>query len=273
MPKTGLDNCSLPGVTSLSQSSTSAMIQRNQPHLFEVIRQASNRCLVPTLPLGGHEVAMDPEADLTPSGLADLLAEFMDTFGLERVTLVGNDTDGALCQVFLAEYPERVERLVLTNCDAFDNFTPLVARPFVWGARVPGLVGLFARVLRSTTARHLTFKLLAKRPIEPDVLSSYVRSLSTNSGVQRDLRKVLLGISPRYTNAATETFPTFDREVLVVWALDDPIFPLEDAERLVERFPNAQLELVADSYALVAEDQPERLVQLLTGFLGVQIAT
>jgi pimeloyl-ACP methyl ester carboxylesterase len=80
---------------------------------------ADFRCLCPTLPLGGHGVAMHPEADLTPSGVADLLAEFLDALGVERVTLVGSDTGGAVCQVFLAAYPERVDRLVLTNCDAF----------------------------------------------------------------------------------------------------------------------------------------------------------
>nr|WP_197427905.1 alpha/beta hydrolase [Halogeometricum sp. CBA1124] len=162
------------------------------------------RCLVPTLPLGGHDVPMDPGADLTPSGLADLLAEFLDDVGVERVTLVGNDTGGAICQVFLAAYPERVERLVLTNCDAFDNFPPAAARPFTWGARIPGATGLFARALRSATARRLAFGLLAKHPIEPAVLDAYTDSLRTNAAVRRDLREVLLGVSSRYTEAAAE---------------------------------------------------------------------
>lgn len=229
------------------------------------------RCLVPTLPLGGHDVPMDPGADLTPSGLADLLAEFLDDVGVERVTLVGNDTGGAICQVFLATYPERVERLVLTNCDAFDNFPPAAARPFTWGARIPGATGLFARALRSATARRLAFGLLAKHPIEPAVLDAYTDSLRTNTGVQRDLREVLLGVSSRYTEAAAEAFPSFDGPVLVAWGVDDPVFPLDDAERLVERFPNARLERIEDSYAFVSEDHPERLVELMTEFLGATV--
>ena len=227
------------------------------------------RCLVPTLPLGGHEVAMNPDANLTPSGLADLLAEFLDTLGIERVTLVGNDSGGAISQVFLTEYPDRVEQLVLTNCDAFDNFPPLAARPFVWGARIPGATGLFAWTLGSPTVRRLAFKLLAKHPIPPGILTEYVESLSVNPRIRRDLRKFLLGVSPRYTTDAAASFPTFDRPVLLAWAPDDPVFPLDDAERLVERFPNARLERVEDSYALVPEDQPERLVELLTEFLAV----
>jgi pimeloyl-ACP methyl ester carboxylesterase len=227
------------------------------------------RCLVPTLPLGGHEMPMEPDADLTPAGLADLLAAFLDALGVERVTLVGSDTGGALCQVFLAAHPDRVERLVLTNCDAFENFPPREARPFVWGARVPGVTGLFARALRSATARRLAFRLLAKHPVDPTVLAGYVDALSRDPAVQRDLRTALLGVSPRYTTEAAETFPTFDRPVLLVWAPEDPIFPVADAERLAALFPDARLERVADAYALVPEDQPERLVELVTDFLGV----
>jgi pimeloyl-ACP methyl ester carboxylesterase len=233
----------------------------------------NHRCLVPTLPLGGHDVPMHPDADLTPSGLAALLADFLDALEVERVTLVGCDTGGALCQVFLAAYPDRVERLVLTNCDAFENFPPVQARPFVWGARIPGMTGLFARMLRSANARRLAFKLLTKHPVRPEVLDGYVRSVSTDTGVQRDLRKALLGVSPHYTLDAAAAFPAFDRPVLLAWAPEDPVFPFEDAERLAERFPNARLEHVEDSYALVPEDQPARLVELVSGFLRVPLQT
>ncbi|WP_071391285.1 alpha/beta fold hydrolase [Haloprofundus marisrubri] len=231
------------------------------------------RCLVPTLPLGGHQIAMDPDADLTPKGLVGLLTEFLDELGVDRVTLVGNDTGGALCQVFLAEHPDRVERLVLTNCDAFDNFPPLAARPFTLAARIPGLVELFAFALRSDRIRRLAFKILAKHPIHPQTLSTYVESLSNNTDVQRDLRKVLLGVSSRYTTEAAKTFSAFDGPVLIVWAPEDPVFPLEDAEKLVESFPNAQLRQVQNSYAFIAEDQPERLTKLLSEFLEAPLPT
>ncbi|MFC7228272.1 alpha/beta hydrolase [Salinirubellus salinus] len=232
---------------------------------------ATHRCLVPTLPLGGHRLAMDAHADLTPSGLADLLAAFLDALDVDRVTLVGNDTGGALCQVFLTRHPERVARLVLVNCDAYDNFPPLAAKPFTLGARVPGVVGLFARSLRSATVRRLAFRLLTKHPVEDRVLADYVDALTRDPGVRRDLRTALLGVDPRYTNEAAASFPDFDRPVLVVWGTDDPIFPLADAERLVAAFPDARLERVPDAYALVPEDQPERLVELLDEFLGARV--
>ena len=58
--------------------------------------EGSYRCVVPDLPLGSHVTPMHPDADLSPPGLAKLIADFVEAVGLEDVTLVGNDTGGAL---------------------------------------------------------------------------------------------------------------------------------------------------------------------------------
>src|SRR5688572_25726708 len=65
------------------------------------------RCIVPDWPLGSHEVPMAPDADLSPTALAQLVVDFMDALGLEQVTLVGNDTGGAICQLVAANHPDR----------------------------------------------------------------------------------------------------------------------------------------------------------------------
>ena len=69
------------------------------------------RCIAPDLPLGSHRVPMRAGADLTPHGLARLISDFMDALELEDVTLVGNDTGGALCQLVATRHPERLARL------------------------------------------------------------------------------------------------------------------------------------------------------------------
>src|SRR5215213_152987 len=93
------------------------------------------RCVVPDLPLGSHTIPMNADADLSPTGLARLIADLLDALELEDVTLVGNDTGGALSQLVAARHPERLGRLVLTNCDAFENFPPKMFRPLVVAAR------------------------------------------------------------------------------------------------------------------------------------------
>jgi pimeloyl-ACP methyl ester carboxylesterase len=73
-----------------------------------------NRCIVPDLPLGAHELPARPDADLSPPGLAQLIVDFIGALGLERPTVVGNDTGGALTQIAAANHGERLGRVVLT---------------------------------------------------------------------------------------------------------------------------------------------------------------
>ncbi len=229
------------------------------------------RCIIPDLPFGSHSLALDPDADLTPPGIAKLIADFLAALNLTSVTLIANDTGGAMTQIAITEYPERVGRLVLTNCDAYDNFLPLSIRAFEWFAFVPGFVGLLGQVGKLSFAQKLIIKLVAKHPIEDGAIHSYMQPITVNKGVQRDVGKVLRGISTRYTNIAASKFGDFDKPVLLVWATEDFLFPTKYAERLQKAFPRATLHYVKDSYAFISEDQPEQLVQHIETFLGVPV--
>lgn len=224
------------------------------------------RCIVPDLPLGSHIQPMNPDADLTTPGIARLVVDFLTALDLDDVTLVGNDTGGAICQLVISQYPEKISRLVLTNCDAFENFLPLLFRPLQYAAHIPGFIFALAQIMRWSLARHLLFGLLAHRPLEPEEESAYFTPLISFEGVRHDLTKAVCGISNRYTLEAAHTFPNFNKPVLIVWGENDPFFPYEFAERLTKSFPNARLEGVAKSRAFVPEDQPKVLAQLIISF-------
>ena len=64
-----------------------------------------------------------------------IVNDVIDALGLDDVTLVGNDTGGAICQLLLADDPSRIGRVVLTNCDAFENFPPTVFVPLFLAAK------------------------------------------------------------------------------------------------------------------------------------------
>jgi pimeloyl-ACP methyl ester carboxylesterase len=169
---------------------------------------AGRRCLMPDLPLGAHRTPMNG-ADLSPPGLAEMIAEFIQRLQLNEVTLVGNDTGGALCQILCANYPDLIDRLVLTNCDAFENFPPFAFRPIeAAGAHVPGLIAGLDVVLRS---RHLRRAVMAAapltvRPLPDELLADWFAPLR-DPRIRADLRAVLQGISPKHTLAAAERHP------------------------------------------------------------------
>jgi pimeloyl-ACP methyl ester carboxylesterase len=233
------------------------------------------RCVVPDLPLGSHEVPMHPEADLSPPGLARLVADFLEALELERVTLIGNDTGGAICQLVATQHPERIARLVLTPCDAYENFLPLAFRYLQLTARIPGGTTLLSKSMRFDFVRRapIAYGWLTKRPVPADVLDGWTAPVMGDAGVRRDIGKVLRGISNRYTLEAAERLRDFDRPTLIAWTSEDRFFKPEHAERLAQTVPNARLIWIEDSRSFVPEDQPERLADAIAEFIRETPAT
>jgi pimeloyl-ACP methyl ester carboxylesterase len=228
------------------------------------------RCIVPDLPLGSHPYPMDRDADLTPPGLAKLVAELISRLELASVTLVGNDTGGALCQLLTASRPELVDRLVLTNCDAFESFPPRAFKPLVSGlGRIPGAVAALAATakLGPVRRRAMAAAALTTQPIPDSLIKAWVEPLD-DTGVRRDLVKVLRGIDPRYTVEAAEQLRSYDRPVLLAWGAKDKFFPLDYAERLRAVFPQGRLERIENARTFVPLDAPDRLAELVGGFVG-----
>ncbi len=107
-----------------------------------------HRCVAPTLPLGAHPHPMRAGADLSLEGLPHLLAEFLERLDVSDVTLVVNDWGGPL--VLVADRPERIGRLVVTSCEAFNNIPPgLPGRAAMVAALLPGSFYLNAQLIGS----------------------------------------------------------------------------------------------------------------------------
>lgn len=227
------------------------------------------RCIVPTLPLGSHRTPARDRAALTPTGVADLLAEFMERLDLTDVTIVANDTGGAITQLLMVRRPERIARVVLTPCDAFENFLPPAFRPLQWAAKArllaPTLLAMHIRALRPTP---LAYGLLTKRPVPADVLEGWVRPALSSRGVRGDVQHFTRHIDKRLTLDAAAKLGGFDRPVLLAWAAEDRFFKIAFAERLAAVFPDARLEPIADSNTFVSEDQPGVLARLIAEFAG-----
>ena len=229
------------------------------------------RCIVPTLPLGSHTIPLEPNADVTPPDLARLILELIEKLDLDDVTVVANDTAGALTQIAMTQPGnERIARVVLTSCDAFENFLPPMFKGLQLAAKVPPVLTAFVQPLRLRPLRRLpiAFGWLTKRPIDDsEAEAGYIRPFFTRSEVRRDVARVLRGIDSRHTVEAAEKLGSFDRPVLLAWASEDKVFPVEHAHKLAGILPDARVEEIPDSYSFVPEDQPDRLVELIRDFI------
>lgn len=228
-----------------------------------------HRCIVPDWPLGSHRAAMNPDADLRPEGIARLVAELADALDLRDVTLIGNDSGGAICQIVAARHAARIGRLVLTTCDAFEVFPPRMFEYLKLVARAPAAMGVLGRALLAFPALQrlpIAYGIVAKRGIPEGVVASWIEPAIRDAGVRRDVAKFMRGVSSRVTLEIARELPRFDRPVLVLWTPDDRSFPISLARRLVDAFPRARLEHVHDAFVFVQEDRPEALVSAIERF-------
>jgi pimeloyl-ACP methyl ester carboxylesterase len=226
------------------------------------------RCITLELPLGSHELAM-PDADISPVGLAEMIADAVGELGLESPTIVANDTGGGLTQIAIARHPELAGRVVLTSCDAYDNFPPRFFRILLWPARYPAaaraaFAALRIRALRGTP---LAYGWLAKHGLGAEASDSYVLPVLTEKAMATDFARIMRTFDPKQTLDAIEKLRSYDRPVLIAWSRDDRFFPPAHAERLAGDIPGARLEWIEDSYTFSMEDQPERLAEVIAGFV------
>ena len=222
-----------------------------------------HRCIVPTLPLGAHRHGAAEDADLSLRGIARLVAELLERLDLRDVTLVGNDTGGAIVQLLMADGAERVGRVVLASCDAFDNFPPgLTGRTLVrTGKLPPALFGLFIQQMRLKPVRRLplAFGWLTRRG--DATVARWMQPLLHRPEIRRDTVRVLRAIAADrgLLVDVAERLPAFDRPTLIVWAGEDRVMPPEHGRRLAELLPQGRLVEVDDSDTLIPLDRPEAL--------------
>jgi pimeloyl-ACP methyl ester carboxylesterase len=233
-------------------------------HVVRDLR-ADYRCVLPTLPLGAHRRPMHADADLSMRGIAETIGELLEALDLRDVTLAMNDWGGG--QLLIGgPYDERIARLALCSCEAFDNVPPKgAARALPYLARVPG--GLEAALLpfRFDRLRRLpmTFGPLSKRPIPREVMDRWFGPIAEQRQIRRDLRKYVVSSARgrRDLLAAADALASFDRPALVAWAAEDRLMPREHGRRLAELLPRGKLVEIPDCYTLIPEDQPAMLAR------------
>ena len=227
-----------------------------------------HRCIVPTLPLGAHRRPMRSDADLTLGGFARMVAELLERLDLRDVTLIQNDHAAAL--VLAGERPPRVTRLVISSCEAFDNYPPgLPGKNMRLMAMVPGGIFLAMQALRLRPLRRLPVALgwMSKRPLPDELVDRWLAPAQSRRGVRRDLRKYAGSARRRQMIEACERLRSFERPALVVWTPEDRVQRPEHGRRLAELLPDARLVEIRDSYTLIMRDQPQAFAEAIRRFV------
>jgi pimeloyl-ACP methyl ester carboxylesterase len=227
----------------------------------DALAAAGVRSYAPDLPLGSHTIALDAAADQTPRGVARMIISFLEALDLEDVTLVGNDSGGALSQFLIDTDPTRIGRLVLTNCDAFDKFPPPpFDQLFRAGRTATGLKAMLTP-MRATPVRHspLGYGMLVSKSPDPALTRRWVEPCLSNAGVRRDTVAFLKGVDNQQLLDVSTRLHQFDKPVLLLWGDADRFFKLDFARRLSRIFPDVQLVEISGGRTFHPLDDPQRV--------------
>jgi pimeloyl-ACP methyl ester carboxylesterase len=226
------------------------------------------RCIVPTLPLGSHRRPMRADANLTLRGYGGMVAEILELLDLRGVTLVQNDHAAALA--LAGENPERVARLVISSCEAFENYPPgIPGKNMRVLAFVPGGIYAAMQSMKIRRLRRLPISLgwMSKRPLPDELVDGWLKPMQTNGRVRRDLRRYARAARRRDMLAVCERLRAFTRPALVVWTPEDKVQRPEHGRRLAELLPDARLVEIEDSYTLIMRDQPHAFAHAIREFV------
>jgi pimeloyl-ACP methyl ester carboxylesterase len=225
---------------------------------------AGVRSYAPDWPLGAHPQPLAPGTPNAPRDVARRILAFLEALDLHDVTLVGNDTGGALCQFVLDTDASRIGRLVLTNCDALDQFPPAPVDVLFKALRRAGAIKPLMQPMRVTAARHSPagFGLLS-RQLDAEQTRRWVEPCLEQAGVREDIARFARGVDPAQLLDVSTRLRGFAGPVVLVWGTGDRIFSIDLGRRLRDAFADARLVEVEDGRTFVPLDEPQRLADAI----------
>lgn len=203
----------------------------------------ARRCIAVDLLGHGHTEAVESQ-DVSVTANAHMLAQFLDALGIDRVDLVGNDSGGGICQIFAALYPQRLRSLVLSNCDAHDNWPPEAFKPFVEMVAAGGLAGTLKAMLddkaiyRSVQALGPAYE----RPeqVSDETIETYLGPFLASPKRMRELECFVNAFDCRHTLAIEDGLRRLHAPTLIAWGTDDIYFGVEWSKWLQQTIPGTK---------------------------------
>ncbi|WP_266170532.1 alpha/beta fold hydrolase [Dyella subtropica] len=222
------------------------------------------RCVAPDfMGLGYSEV---PEhQSLAADAQVAMLAALLDKLAISKVDIVASDSGGAVAQLFVVRYPERVRTLLLTNCDVEIDSPPPKVMPAIEMAR--------AGTLADATAKWLSDKALARSTFgaavyhDPsrfadETIEYYVTPLVSSPLRKAQYHAFHIALEPNPLKGIEAALKRSTVPVRIVWGASDDIFSQADADYLDHTFPKSQgIRRVPGAKLFFQEEYPDVIAE------------
>jgi pimeloyl-ACP methyl ester carboxylesterase len=222
------------------------------------------RCIAPDFMGLGYSQAHEHQS-LAADAQVAMLAALLDSLAISKVDIVASDSGGAVAQLFVVRYPERVRTLLLTNCDVEPDSPPRGVKPAIDMAR--------SGTLADATAKWLTDKALARSTfgaavyhdpahLTDETIDYYVTPLVSSPLRRAQYHAFHLALEPNPLAGIEAALKRNMVPVRIVWGASDTIFSQADADYLDRTFPNSQgIRRVPEGKLFFQEEFPEVIAE------------
>lgn len=211
---------------------TSSRLWRN---VIDALRDdPERRCVAIDLPLHGET---PPRDDYSLPALAEAIEDFCAALELTTIDLVGNDSGGAIAQVFAARHPERLRTLTLTNCDTHDNLPPEQFKATIEMAERGELAQLIVDGGLDIARASLGAGYERPEALSDETLRAYIEPITRTPERARDFERFLVSLRAADLLEAEPALRKLDVPTLVAWGTADEFFELSWAHWLRDTIP------------------------------------
>jgi pimeloyl-ACP methyl ester carboxylesterase len=222
------------------------------------------RCIAPDFMGLGYSQVPERQS-VAPAAQVAMLAALLDALDAGRVDIVASDSGGAVAQMFLARYPDRVRTLLLTDCDTEPNSPPPMIKPVLDMAN--------AGTLADDTAKWLTDKNLARATfgaavyhnpavLTDDVIEYYVAPMVSTPLRRKQYHDFHKALAPNPLAGIEAALKRSTVPVRMVWGNKDAIFPVADAAYLDRTFARSLgIRLVPEGKLFFQEEFPDVIAE------------
>jgi pimeloyl-ACP methyl ester carboxylesterase len=232
-------------------------------------------CTVYAPDMRGFGESDHPEDGYTIEQFAADLDAFVNALALDRIRLVGHSLGAAVALQFAAQYPRKVQKLLLVSPPPADGMPCSPQEDHtIFSLTLPHFA-------ENTHMQNFFRNAQMDRAILSHVLTRITPGMDHGSKLfaalvgdaSRVSHKTLKGIIQSLGGwTLQDRLPTLDTPVLILWGDQDTVVGRAPLERMAGDLPHAELVVWEGIGHAPQLEQPERFHALLTGFISERTA-
>lgn len=225
------------------------------------------RCIAPDfLALGYTEVAKGQSVNARAQ--VAMLAQLLDRLSISKVDIIGSDSGGAVAQLFVTRFPDRVSSLVLTNCDTEPNTPPRAVLPVIE-------LGRSGRFADEWLGKWVADKNLARSDnglggqcymapsrLSDETIDTYLAPLVRSAERKSLANAYAAALAPNPLAGIESSLKRCQVATRIVWGTSDTIFAPADGEYLARTVGNSLgIRKVPEAKLFFPEELPQVIVE------------